>query len=59
MALRSRINECFELAALPHTTVEQRQKLLTFCVVRCGSMTAPSSRPTTVEDRAQQLFNIA
>jgi NADH dehydrogenase FAD-containing subunit len=34
MALRSRINECFELAALPHTTAEQRRKLLTFCVVR-------------------------
>lgn len=34
MALRSRINECFELASLPHTTVEQRRKLLTFCVAR-------------------------
>lgn len=36
MALRSRINECFELAALPGTTLEQRNKLLTFCVV-CDS----------------------
>lgn len=49
MALRSRINECFELAALPHTTVEQRRKLLTFCVVRGGRTLAPSSRPTAVE----------
>ena len=49
MALRSRINECFELAALPHTTVEQRQKLLTFCVVRVGRMVAPSSTPTAMK----------
>lgn len=33
-ALRARISECFELASLPGTTVEQREKLLTFCVVR-------------------------
>jgi hypothetical protein len=49
MALRSRINECFELAALPHTTVEQRQKLLTFCVVRGDRKIAPSSRIASVE----------
>lgn len=45
MALRSRINECFELAALPGTTPEQREKLLTFCVVGGG--------PTGVEAAAE------
>lgn len=32
-ALRQRINECFEIAALPSTTPEERKRLLTFVVV--------------------------
>lgn len=34
-ALRQRINECFEISALPSTTPEERQRLLTFVVVSC------------------------
>ncbi len=34
-ALRQRINECFEISALPSTTPEERKRLLTFVVVRC------------------------
>ena len=33
-ALRQRINECFEISALPSTTPEERKRLLTFVVVR-------------------------
>lgn len=32
-ALRQRINECFEISALPSTTPEERRRLLTFVVV--------------------------
>lgn len=32
-ALRQRINECFEISALPSTTPEERKRLLTFVVV--------------------------
>lgn len=32
-ALRQRINECFEISALPSTTSEERKRLLTFVVV--------------------------
>lgn len=33
-ALRQRINECFEISALPSTSPEERKRLLTFVVVR-------------------------
>lgn len=33
-ALRQRINECFEISALPSTSAEERKRLLTFVVVR-------------------------
>lgn len=33
--LRQRINECFEISALPSTTPEERKRLLTFVVVCC------------------------
>jgi len=36
VALRNRIGECFELAALPGTSVEDRQRLLSFVVVGGG-----------------------
>ena len=32
-ALRQRINECFEISALPSTSPEERKRLLTFVVV--------------------------
>ena len=32
-ALRQRINECFEISALPSTSPEERRRLLTFVVV--------------------------
>lgn len=32
--LRQRMNECFEISALPSTTPEERNRLLTFVVVR-------------------------
>lgn len=34
-ALRQRINECFEISALPSTSPEERKRLLTFVVVCC------------------------
>ncbi|KAL6764234.1 hypothetical protein V8C86DRAFT_1681458 [Haematococcus lacustris] len=36
VALRNRIGECFELAALPGTSFEDRQRLLSFVVVGGG-----------------------
>ncbi|KAL6764238.1 hypothetical protein V8C86DRAFT_2478241 [Haematococcus lacustris] len=36
VALRNRIGECFELAALPGTSLEDRQRLLSFVVVGGG-----------------------
>ncbi|KAL3145311.1 hypothetical protein ABBQ38_001571 [Trebouxia sp. C0009 RCD-2024] len=44
-ALRQRINECFEISALPSTTPEERKRLLTFVVVGGG--------PTGVELAAE------
>ena len=42
-ALRQRINECFEISALPSTSPEERRRLLPFVVVRptaaaCGTV---------------------
>lgn len=44
-SLRSRINECFELASLPGTSKAGRREILTFCVVGGG--------PTGVEIAAE------
>ncbi|KAL0054534.1 hypothetical protein WJX82_010454 [Trebouxia sp. C0006] len=44
-ALRQRINECFEISALPSTSPEERKRLLTFVVVGGG--------PTGVELAAE------
>lgn len=45
VALRRQISECFERASLPHTTHEERQKLLSFVIVGGG--------PTGVEVAAE------
>ena len=44
-ALRQRVSECFERASLPHTSAEERQRLLSFVV--CGG------GPTGVEVAAE------
>ena len=55
-ALRQRINECFEISALPSTSAEERKRLLTFVVVRAHSHLHPPTTSQVLQLHAETFF---